>query len=169
MEHSNKDLARDCHTGKCLNCNTETSNPKFCSRSCSASVTGRTHPKRKRKKTCKICSVLIYSNRTYCQSCFQTTFKKLDSCTIQEVRGARAYQKSSRIRDHARRVFLSSNPNPICLNCKYSKHIEVCHIKAISQFEAHEKVSNINSLSNLVGLCRNCHWELDSGLLHLPI
>jgi hypothetical protein len=29
------------------------------------------------------------------------------------------------------------------------------------------ELAEINSPGNLVGLCRNCHWELDHGLLRL--
>lgn len=41
---------------KCINCQTDTNNPKFCSRSCSASYHNANQPKRKRSgKPCEHC------------------------------------------------------------------------------------------------------------------
>ena len=54
-----------------------------------------------------------------------------------------------------------------CLNCNYSKHIEVAHKKAITDFSGNTLLSVINDKSNLLPLCPNCHWEFDKGLLDL--
>lgn len=51
--------------------------------------------------------------------------------------------------------------------CGYDKHVEVCHIKAIRDFDLKTKIKDINSKENLVLLCPNCHWEFDNGLLTL--
>jgi 5-methylcytosine-specific restriction endonuclease McrA len=55
----------------------------------------------------------------------------------------------------------------ICTNCGYSKHVETCHIKAISSFPLDTLVGTINAPENLVLLCPNCHWEFDHGILLL--
>ncbi len=55
---------------------------------------------------------------------------------------------------------------PICANCNYNKHVEVCHIKGISDFPDDAQVKEINHVDNLRYLCRNCHWELDNGLIN---
>ena len=55
-----------------------------------------------------------------------------------------------------------------CAVCGYDKHVETCHIKAISAFETSSTIREINDRSNLMGLCPNHHWEFDHGLLVLP-
>lgn len=54
----------------CLHCGMETTNPKFCSRSCSASFTNAQSPKRKPSGRCLLCSTDIPRGRTYCDGCF---------------------------------------------------------------------------------------------------
>lgn len=154
---------------KCLHCNKETSNPKYCSKSCSAKANNVLFPKKIKTNSCKGCKISITSSRTYCDLCWTTrpTYSTLRDKPLSQVRGERRYQKSSYIREHSRSVFLKNNPNPKCYNCAYDKHIEVCHIKAISSFEDSTLISEINSISNLVGLCPNCHWEFDHGILQL--
>ena len=51
--------------------------------------------------------------------------------------------------------------------CGYDKHVECCHIKAVSDFPDTALLGEVNAPGNLVLLCRNCHWELDHGLLVL--
>ena len=65
---------------KCLNCNKETNNPKFCNRSCSAIYNNRAFPKRKkgisdRIKVCKNCGKEYRGNaRKYCSNiCYLQT------------------------------------------------------------------------------------------------
>lgn len=52
-----------------------------------------------------------------------------------------------------------------CRICGYSKHIEIGHVKPISEFDETTLLSIINAPGNLIPLCRNHHWELDHGLL----
>jgi len=61
----------------------------------------------------------------------------------------------------------TKNPNISCAKCNYDKHIEICHIKDIKDFADDALISEINSPFNLVGLCRNCHWELHNNLISL--
>lgn len=71
------------------------------------------------------------------------------------------------IQKDSRRVYFKSNPTPRCEICGYSNHVEVAHIKAVSDFDDSTTISEINSLSNLIGLCPNHHWELDNGYLKI--
>lgn len=48
-----------------------------------------------------------------------------------------------------------------CVHCKHAGSTQVCHIKAISDFNKLSLVDDINDLSNLIGLCPNCHIDLD--------
>lgn len=71
-----------------------------------------------------------------------------------------------RVREHGRRAYVKFWGSHPCRLCGYSKHIEVCHLKAISEYHSDTKVSTINDICNLIGLCRNCHWELDNKYLN---
>lgn len=73
------------------------------------------------------------------------------------------------IAKHARRVYDKSNKLKACLLCGYNKHIEVCHIKGVAEFNENTTIKEINHIDNLVGLCRNCHWELDNNLITLRV
>jgi hypothetical protein len=54
----------------CLNCNKETTNPKYCSKSCSAKINGKLFPKRKLKNLCSRCKNIrdTYTS-SLCKSC----------------------------------------------------------------------------------------------------
>lgn len=73
----------------------------------------------------------------------------------------------SSIRKIAQKRFLKANPDCKCAICGYDRHIEVAHIKAVSEFDDNATINEINSLDNLIGLCPNHHWEYDNGLLKL--
>ena len=52
-----------------------------------------------------------------------------------------------------------------CAICGYSNHIEIAHIKAVSEFDDNTLISEIDNPNNLIGLCPNHNWEFDNGLL----
>lgn len=54
-----------------------------------------------------------------------------------------------------------------CFLCGWNLHVHVCHIKPISSYGDDTLVSEINSMSNLVLLCPNCHWMFDNGKVTL--
>jgi uncharacterized protein YjcR len=71
------------------------------------------------------------------------------------------------INAHARTKFVNALKYNKCNCCNYDKHIEVCHIKAISDFSNDALIKEINAPSNLVALCRNHHKEYDKGVTKL--
>lgn len=73
----------------------------------------------------------------------------------------------SSIQKIARKTYFENTKEPKCAICGYSKHVEVAHIKAVSEFDNNTTIKEINSLSNLIGLCPNHHWEYDNGMLKL--
>jgi ribosomal protein L37E len=87
--------------------------------------------------------------------------------SLEEIQNKRKYQISSVIRSCARVIYKKSDRPKYCSVCGYSKHYEVCHMKAINSFSPSIMISEINNLDNLVALCPNCHWELDNGLLEI--
>lgn len=77
----------------------------------------------------------------------------------QSVRGA--IQKLARV------IYLKSNKSKKCYVCGYDKHIDVAHIKPVSEFDGSATIKEINAIDNLIGLCPNHHWEYDHGLLKI--
>jgi hypothetical protein len=157
--------------------------PKFCSQSCAATYNNALYPRKEGPdNTCDICNVLLgkkWKNPgRFCTSC-RVVYKNRNSvhkkpiqeCTLEEYinRYSTKLQtnKYTGIRAHAHTVVSKSGIEKICSICKYSKHVELCHIKGISQHEPPDKISDINAVTNLVYLCPNCHWELDHGMLQL--
>ena len=143
----------------CLICNKETKNPKFCSRSCSATSSNLVSPKRRLgKNRCKGCNIPTRNSRLYCDICWKKDY------TLEEVKYNKLPAASyySQVRNRARVV--AKNLPKSCRKCGYDKHVEVCHIKAISSWPSDTLLSTINSLDNLILLCPNCHWEFDNNL-----
>ncbi len=69
--------------------------------------------------------------------------------------------KLESIRSHARITYKKYTKVMNCVHCNHSGSTEVCHIKAISEFDKLSSREEINHISNLVGLCPNCHVDLD--------
>lgn len=160
---------------KCVNCDKETANPKFCCRSCAAIYTNKISPKRKLTKNCckQGCDNLVRNYRsTLCQQHFEerqlTQKENMLNTTLAEIRSLypdlHSSSKHAKIRGFARNWFKDLTKLP-CANCGYDKHVELCHIKAISDFKDTETVGDVNSLENIIQLCPNCHWEFDNGIL----
>ena len=161
----------------CTNCQKETKNPKYCSRSCSATMSNRISPKRAAKpRQCSVCNLLFSPKkgehrRTYCYEC-PSHKERLYELTLEDYQNKLSLRgkHKSWINAHVRLLNRSWNKDLIkspCKNCHYSKHIELCHIKPITSFPKNAKIIEINSPNNIVPLCRNCHWELDNGYLDL--
>lgn len=147
----------------CIKCNQPTSNPKFCSLSCSASYNNARFPKRLPTKSCRACDKAISSkDGKYCSECKSRN----NDMTLNQA----IYKKHHRINAHtlvrsrARSIIKKLNIT-VCSNCGYNKHVEVGHIKPIADFNLDTPISIINALSNLTVLCPNCHWEFDQGLI----
>jgi len=130
---------------------------KFCNRSCGAKY----HNKTRLRKPKKLPRKRVRKDRSW---------GWLENCTKKQVFDKHVNWQSARssIRVHAQFVYNSFNGgNRVCENCGYSKHIEVCHIKGVSEFGDDVLISVINNNDNLVGLCPNCHWEFDHNVLIL--
>lgn len=164
---------------KCTNCNKETKNPKYCSRSCSASVNNKKQKRRKLiKRYCKNCGIFIdrktwKDRRKVCEKCkaipSSDTLKKMTLRSMQERESTKGKHKSW-INSNVRNLNRSWNKDLLelpCANCGYDKHVELCHIKAIKDFSLDNLLGEINAKNNIIQLCPNCHWEFDSGLLNL--
>lgn len=153
---------------QCVQCSKETTNPKFCSRSCSASYNNKLNPKRLPEGRCTRCGRPITSGYTYCKQCFAEAKRqiKYDIAMLGDFQ-CYTYQRNAKIRSAARRIYKRSSKSKVCAVCGYDKHYEVCHIKGINTFDDKTPISVVNSLDNLIALCPNHHWELDKGLIEV--
>lgn len=161
----------------CLYCQQETCNPKYCSKSCSAKHTNTIYPKRKTKKKCIVCGQTVKSYRhTRCDAhqkeYLETQYDYIQELTLEFYWNKKSLvhlhssSKNAHIRLLARSHFKDLSKKP-CANCGYDKHVELCHIKAIKDFSPNSKIKEVNSYTNLIQLCPNCHWEFDNQLLTL--
>ena len=123
-----------------------------------------------------------YKDPVYCKQCgkmIEPSFTKTGGVRITQM--GEFYNKSkgellkergyfnfrSLIQGHALLMWKTFGSSNICKVCGYDKHVEVCHIKSVSSFLDTATVLEINSIENLVVLCRNHHWEYDHDLLKL--
>lgn len=159
---------------KCTTCQEELKSKnqkKFCSRSCAAKFNNVKHPKRPPALTRKCknieCNQMIKvsSNRLFCCLCIKN--KKhlrgidISESTIEQITIRSGSNKYDRIRAHAHNLYQKEKQTSICQNCKYDKHVELCHIVPISSFSKDTKIKIVNSRENIFFLCPNCHWEHD--------
>lgn len=160
---------------------------RFCSRACGSANRGRqrklanaANPKPpKVPVTCRTCGStrsLTANGRWRCPRCSRIV-GPLGPRTKGELFASRKNWQSARssIQTTARRAFLRANPHPTCdalvrgSPCGYAKHVEVAHRRDVSSFPDSALISEINDLTNLVGLCPLHHWEFDHQKLDEPL
>lgn len=160
----------------CFHCGKQTTNPKYCSKSCSSKETNKI-PKRKITKKCSHCESLVRNYRsTLCQFHFEENLKNkkdyLLNLTLEDYTNRECIKKlhpSSKFA-HIRGLNRNWNKDKLklpCYNCGYSKHVELAHIKALSDFLPTSKLKEVNHPNNVIQLCPNCHWEFDNNLITL--
>ena len=135
----------------------------FCSVKCSVIFNNRHRPKKPQYKQCK-CGKQISKRSEYCKQC-NPQFVDWSKRTLIHMRKLGVYDFHRHLHAYSKSVFKQSGNKRICLNCGYNKHTDVCHIKSIREFDPSTSMTVVNDISNLVPLCKNCHWELDHGYL----
>lgn len=160
----------------CLNCGKvievgskrvgEIKRKNFCNHHCAAKYNNK---RRKKNNHCKVCGTEIKRTLKYCKVCkTEILSKSLLNTTKKDLFDKWGYVRArGRITKNANSIFKAHNKRMVCDICGYDKYIEVCHIRAVKDFEDNAKIKDINSISNLVGLCSNHHKEFDNGLLKL--
>lgn len=82
------------------------------------------------------------------------------------IKSKLTYQRyRSAIREDAEKTFKELDGNYRCCICGYDKHIEVAHIKPVSDFSSDDMVKDINDIGNIIPLCPNHHWEFDNNMM----
>lgn len=126
--------------------------------------------KEKRKVMCKNCGIWCGSGRKYCKDCRIKIKQELKEKSLQAKKSDAVYlageisNRYAKIRYHAREMYCKELTK--CERCGYDKHVEICHIKGIKEFNEESTIKEINDRSNIIGLCPNCHWEFDHGLFY---
>lgn len=153
----------------CEFCGKPTKNPKYCSKSCSASVNNKV-PKREKTAFCHFCGQ--HTNSTprsgvrKCRNCFKREkIKQFGEKKIKDFSSTYSRHKYQQIREHAHRVVSLYSLKKVCKICGYDKMADLCHKKSIASFQKSTKLKVVNDIKNLIYLCPNHHWELDHGLL----
>ncbi len=151
----------------CPTCGRETNNPQFCSRSCAAKRNNVLAPKRRPEGKCFACGSPVPKRNKYCPS-HQPNQPMDCSRPISAVADETDHPacRFARLRHHARRQYFAMMPKR-CVRCGYDKHVEVCHRRALTSYPLDTPICVVNHPTNLIGLCPNCHWEFDHGLLQL--
>ena len=155
----------------CENCGKEHRNPKYCSRSCAASVNNIMFPKRnfkKIKRYCRWCEKLIGDGSQGARTCESCNKNIVDwSCvTLEEFKlKHKGVKFHSRLRALSRVQYKRSNKPLVCVICGHERGVQVCHIKPVKNFELTDSIKDVNAIENLVALCPNHHWDLDHGFL----
>ncbi len=154
---------------KCLNCDSDTTNPKYCCKSCSAKHTNKLFPKRKTKKVCIVCNkpVLSYRHNRCEEHWNEYKESKHKNKTIGEYRRYKsvADKHPSWLHAHVRsfaRSWLKHLTKMPCAHCGYTKHVELAHIKDVASYPDDTLLSEVNHENNVLPLCPNCHWEFDN-------
>lgn len=145
----------------------------YCSRRC-ATITNNTAQARNpaKERICYRCDKPFKAERGHpsrkaCPECHRHR-EYLGLLTIAEVEQiGELHEKKDRygrIRSHCRLIHAKLADKP-CAKCGYDKHVEICHIRAISDWPKDTLIKIVNAESNVIQLCRNHHWEQENGLL----
>lgn len=164
---------------------------KFCNSSCSAKYNNTKRIKMSSITICEKCGDIIYLNsnnkggfnkRKYCDRCAvlnckrngenaKNRMREKNGFISSEVTKGFLYEKykseiaRTKINMHARKIYAESGCAYKCVICGYDKHVQISHIKGISEFDDDAKVIEINDIKNLVALCPTHHWEYDHDII----
>ncbi len=152
---------------------------QFCNSTCAATYNNKLRAPSIKKYYCKGCGIELLKckskyNFKLCIDCRNINMLKksiLLNTSKQDLFNKRKNWQSARstIVHNARAIFIRSGRELHCHICNYSKHVEIAHIKPVASFLGTSLIGEINSLTNLVPLCRNHHWEQENNLLDISL
>ena len=149
----------------CNSCNssyeTKDHSSKYCCRDCFYSSQST-----KEKNLCKNCKSNHSRYSDFCSNLCRLE-ETMKSKTLGECSSYEQQNKYRAIRGYAHSYFKALGKPTSCKVCGYNLHVELCHIKPVSQFVESDTVWDCNKPENIVFLCRNCHWEFDNGILDM--
>lgn len=151
---------------------------KYCNHRCySAHKIGRKYENRRmtvKERICKNCdenfsvkkrSLYRFEQKLFCDDCRHLSKSTLHKLTKADLFAKNKNWQSARssLGKHAVSVFRKTKKPRSCIICGYKNHVEIAHIKSVSQFPDETLIIEINDCSNLAALCPNHHWEFDNG------
>lgn len=159
-------------TGKCLQCDEpferkanarNRERGKFCSQTCSArnasAARQRAHPV---SLVCSVCNgPKSYGSKT-CGKCRYIHLLYRTLGELREMYGTHAFH--AKVRGLARNSYKGVRA---CAACGYDLHVDICHVRDVSQFSPEATIAEVNAQTNLTALDKRCHWEFDNGYLVL--
>lgn len=161
-----------CANEKCDNEFEPKNHKKFCCVNCRIYH----HTKKYRQKhshPCEGCGKKIDPRFKNCRACERKTRTDITKETklseyhnLPSIKGKHPSWKNAHIRNFARSWNKEKTKLP-CACCNYDKHVELCHIREISNFPQTVTIGEINAPKNIIQLCRNCHWESHNGYIEI--
>lgn len=154
---------------QCSYCQKETSNPKFCSRSCATSSSNKTSPRRKKTKKCRNCGKIIYSEYIYCSNeCLKDIQKLRPKLSKEELKKANVRNVIKwRQRLKERAVEYKGGKCQICGYSKCIKAFDFHHLQPEHKDFSISRDGNCRSwdtikpeLDKCALVCSNCHREI---------
>lgn len=160
---------------KCEECGKTVEKPardagRFCSQGCANRHIGRVKVARSlnQGRLCE-CGNRLRSRSECCKSCRSRATRLANNAkTLQEVREecGSSFEFHAKLRGWSRLAY--EGPKS-CYACGYDLHVDIAHIRPVSDFPTSALVSEVNDPSNLVALDKRCHWEFDHGYLQLNL
>ncbi len=157
---------------------------KYCNHKCySSNQTNRKRETCRREfkhKNCKNCdeefivkkrTIDRFQQRLFCDTCRHLSKSSIHKLTKKDLFAKNKNWQSARssLQKNAKSAFRKTTSPAICYICGYDNHVEISHIKPVSQFHHDTLISEINDTSNLVALCPNHHWEFDNGYFSILV
>jgi len=172
----------------CQECNTETINPKFCSRACSAKASNRS-PKRKRGTKCESCGDSIIRYRKFCEKCATSDVVYTCKHCNAEIHGTKSRERmfcdskcrsrmyqyngylAQKARANKRKSDLLDRSGNGCYICGYSKNTAALSFHHLNPKDkkfgldarslSNRRLTEIESeFAKCVLVCMNCHAEI---------
>lgn len=164
--NASSNLACPVNIMKCTQCNNETQNPRFCSRSCAATYNNKKYPKRKLQGTCLVCVAPIGHGLKYCSKQCRDEIRpeKLTKAEIQK-----------RYRNGVKRRAVEYKGGK-CIVCDYNRCLRGLEFHHLDPTKKDFQISRANpiawdkietELDKCVLVCCRCHREIHEGLIEL--
>lgn len=164
-------------------CNNLTNNPRYCSKSCSAKMGNKLHPRTGYRKTtqrkCKRneCENITPISRKYCSD----ECRKLEKNNREKKRwqDRKKLSPSEQVVDYRKRqkILAVEYKGGKCIICSYNKYVGALHFHHLEPSEKDFSIASAgktipfekmkNELDKCVLVCGNCHSEIHAGLIDI--